>query len=72
MVDNHFFAIVDGFLHVADLSSLGFSPETFLRGDCNDDGTVDSTDAVCILEWLFHGTVPGSGLLISANRPVSV
>ena len=27
----------------------------FRRSDCNDDGTVDISDAVCTLEWLFLG-----------------
>ena len=27
----------------------------FLRGDCNGDGWVDLSDAVCILNWLFAG-----------------
>ena len=35
-------------------------PARFRRGDCNDDGTVDISDAVCILEWLFLGSdTPG-------------
>jgi hypothetical protein len=34
----------------------------FRRGDCNDDGGVDISDAVCILSWLFlGGPAPGSG-----------
>ena len=28
---------------------------SFRRGDCNDDGEVDISDAVCTLEWLFLG-----------------
>lgn len=27
--------------------------DSFLRGDCNDNGAVDISDAVCILNWLF-------------------
>ncbi len=27
----------------------------FLRGDCNDDGAVDISDATCVLNWLFAG-----------------
>lgn len=27
----------------------------FLRGDCNDDGRVDISDAICILDYLFLG-----------------
>jgi hypothetical protein len=36
----------------------GFSADirkSFLRGDCNDDGTVNISDAACILNWLFAG-----------------
>ncbi len=29
--------------------------DAFLRGDCNDDGTVNISDATCILNWLFAG-----------------
>jgi uncharacterized repeat protein (TIGR03803 family) len=32
----------------------------FRRGDCNDDGIVDISDAVCVLNWLFlDGNRPG-------------
>ncbi|MCZ6795216.1 MAG: hypothetical protein O7J95_16550, partial [Planctomycetota bacterium] len=27
----------------------------FLRGDCNDDGNLTISDAVCTLSWLFRG-----------------
>jgi hypothetical protein len=27
----------------------------FLRGECNGDGKVDISDAVCALDWLFLG-----------------
>lgn len=27
----------------------------FIRADCNDDGTLDVSDAVCALRWLFLG-----------------
>ena len=43
----------DHVLHVADLSTLG--ENRFRRGDCNDDGKVDLSDAVCILNWIFAG-----------------
>ncbi len=34
--------------------------DTFRRGDCNDDGAVNITDGVCILNWLFLGeATPG-------------
>ena len=38
----------------------------FLRGDCTDDGEVNLSDAVCILEGLFAGG-PGPGCLAAAN-----
>jgi hypothetical protein len=40
----------------------------FLRGDCNEDGTVDISDAVCILGWLFlGGSTPGCLAAANAN-----
>ena len=39
---------------------------TFLRGDCNDDGDVDLSDAVCTLNWLFLGG-PAPGCLAATN-----
>jgi len=43
-------------------------PGGFRRGDCNDDGTVDITDAVCILNWLFlGGTSPGCVAVTNTN-----
>ncbi|MCZ6651973.1 MAG: amidohydrolase family protein, partial [Planctomycetota bacterium] len=53
--------IIDGkIVHAAaEFSDLALDVE-FRRGDCNDDGTVDISDAVCILNWLFlGGTAPG-------------
>jgi len=45
---------------VAGLSIDSASVRSFRRGDCNDDGTVDISDAVCILTWLFlGGATPG-------------
>lgn len=38
----------------------------FLRGDCNDSGVVDLSDAVCTLNWLFLGTEP-PGCVAAAN-----
>ena len=38
------------------MCNLTLNAETrFLRGECNDDSTVDLSDAVCILDWLFLG-----------------
>ena len=40
----------------------------FLRGDCNDDGSVDLSDAVCTLDWLFlGGGEPGCVAATNAN-----
>ena len=38
----------------------------FIRGDCNDDGAVDISDASCALDWLFAGRVV-SGCLSALN-----
>ena len=52
---------VDGFDGESGLVSLRWSlepePENprFIRGDCDGDGNVNITDAVCMLEWLFQG-----------------
>ena len=40
----------------------------FVRGDCNDDGNINISDPVCILNWLFlGGPTPGSGCVAVAN-----
>ena len=46
----------DSILHVADLSALSPKP-SFLRGDCDGDGTACSgvNDALELLSWLFGG-----------------
>ncbi|MBN1444353.1 MAG: hypothetical protein JXA90_16700, partial [Planctomycetes bacterium] len=49
---------------------LGSEVQTprFRRGDCNDDGRVDISDAVCILSWLFLGAAePGCLSALNAN-----
>jgi hypothetical protein len=49
--------VVDGF-EVYPATSPGvvsFEARRFLRGDDNNDGQVDLTDAVHLLEWLFLG-----------------
>jgi PKD repeat protein len=45
---------------VAGVSSLelrvaGAGETLFVRGDCNNDGAVNISDATCILNWLFAG-----------------
>ena len=40
----------------------------FRRGDCNGDGVVDLSDAVCVLNWLFAGDGrPGCVAATNAN-----
>ncbi len=40
----------------------------FRRGDCNDDGEVNITDGVCILNWLFLGAAtPGCVAVTNTN-----
>jgi hypothetical protein len=41
--------------HVAVYLNRGSGGIFFLRGDCNDDGGVNISDAICILGWLFLG-----------------
>ncbi len=45
------------------------APESrFRRGDCNADGNVDISDAVCVLEWLFSGRAePGCVAATNSN-----
>ena len=45
----------------------------FRRGDCNADGRLDLSDAVCILEWLFLGAgAPGCAAATNSNGDASV
>ena len=40
----------------------------FLRGDCNTDGTVNISDAICALNWLFAGdSAPGCRAALNTN-----
>lgn len=55
-----------GGLWVIDVSSCQPSARWFLRGDATDDGHVDLTDAVFILNWLFVDA-PASGCSAAAN-----
>ena len=58
----------DRVLHLADLSRLDELPPFFLRGDCNDDGTVDVSDASCALNWLFTSkATPGCIAALNTN-----
>jgi uncharacterized delta-60 repeat protein len=51
------FTTVDGVVrpHVARLHGDTAARSIFLRSDCSDDGIVNISDAVCILNWLFRG-----------------
>lgn len=43
-------------------------PTLFRRGDCNDDGSVDISDAICVLNWLFAGgEEPGCVAVANTN-----
>ena len=45
----------------------------FLRGDCNDDGDVNVSDAVCNLNWLFGGPAPvGCAAALNTNGDAGV
>jgi hypothetical protein len=49
------------------LVSYSIAPD-FRRGDCNDDGDVDISDASCILGWLFlGGEEPGCIAVVNTN-----
>jgi len=43
-------------------------PEWFSRGDCNGDGELDISDAICALGWLFTGDdAPGCVAALNTN-----
>ena len=51
-----FFSSPDfSYLHMAVTAESTNPSSVFLRGDCNDDGILDISDAVCVLDWLFLG-----------------
>ena len=51
----------------------GDSPVEFERGDCNGDGDVNLSDAVCILGWLFGGAAtPGCIAALNTNGDATV
>jgi hypothetical protein len=48
--------------------SDGAGEPSFIRGDCNDDGGVDISDAVCVLNWLFlGGSAPDCAAVANSN-----
>jgi hypothetical protein len=52
----------------AAICDITVSDIPFLRGDCNDDGAIDISDAVSMLNWLFRGgTEPGCMAATNAN-----
>jgi hypothetical protein len=62
----------DWIVHVADLGRISSLPR-FVRGDCNDDGNVDISDALCTLNWLFlGGATPGCLAATNTNGDAAV
>ena len=60
----------DEVLHVVDLNPI---PPSFLRGDCNDDGEVNVSDAACALDRLFAGAAaPGCLAALNMNGDADV
>ena len=45
----------DGIYNIVDLNRLFDISPLFLRGDCNDDGAIDISDALATLGSLFLG-----------------
>ena len=64
----------DGDRDDAVIQLMGIEPaREFLRADCNDDGGVDISDAVCTLEWLFLGRAePGCVAATNTNGDEAV
>ena len=61
----------DGCLDV--LALLPCTGGSFLRGDCNEDSTVDISDGICILNWLFLGApAPPCEEIANANGDAQV
>ena len=47
--------------------------DRFLRGDCNDDGEINLSDAACALNWLFAGGAePGCPAALNTNGDQAV
>ncbi len=54
-------------IFVAKFATVDPKPN-FRRGDCNDDGNLNISDAVCTLEWLFlGGATPGCVAATNTN-----
>jgi hypothetical protein len=61
------------FLRWAEITISRPDPVAFGRGDCNDDGGVDLSDAVCILNWLFlDGLARGCIAVMNTNGATGV
>jgi hypothetical protein len=55
-------------LQLAVTVADGGESALFRRGDCNEDGDVDISDAVCTLNWLFLGAAaPGCVAVTNSN-----
>ena len=66
-------AIFTILLGLAFFSPLGAAGADFVRGDANDDGSIDITDGVFTLNWLFAGgSEPGCLAAADANDNSSV
>ncbi len=65
-VDNFIGQAGRGFVPTHDERRFEFCPTSFRRGDCNDDGDVNISDAVCALNWLFLGA-PDPGCIAATN-----
>ncbi len=64
----------DGLGDICDDVDGGGPPQLlFRRGECNGDGRVDISDAVCIFSWLFLGAVdPGCVAATNVNGDAKV
>ena len=49
------YVVSGGILRILDFSSCVPARARFRRGDCNGDGEVNTSDPVCIFDWLFAG-----------------
>ena len=59
-------------LSVATFCDISFGAR-FRRGDCDDDGAVNVSDAVCALNWIFGGgEQPGCVAALNTNGDAKV
>ena len=58
---------------VLSLGLLAALAPTFLRGDCDSDGDVNLSDAICMFNWLFTAAdVPGCIAALNTNGDARV